>query len=114
MKKNNLLCVVVLIFKKNENSTATRFSIFISYIIVSLILLFAYTSSLASAWFTPKGQYRYSATYINIDGNSQKLKRIRADIYLQIQKELVNLQESIKELNPSSARYKNLANKIKF
>lgn len=76
--------------------------------------MFVHATSLASAWLIKKGQYRYSSSFANVSGKSLKEKRIRADIYLQMHKKLLNLQQRIKGLDPLSARYKNLANKIKI
>ncbi|WP_425362911.1 hypothetical protein [Candidatus Tisiphia endosymbiont of Hybos culiciformis] len=48
------------------------------------------------------------ATTATIDKNSENIKQIRADLFIQIQRKLANLKERIKLVNNSSALYNKL------
>ncbi|MCC8397708.1 MAG: hypothetical protein LN569_00020 [Rickettsia endosymbiont of Labidopullus appendiculatus] len=61
-----------------------------------------------SAWLIDSDKYRYMATTSTIDKNSENIKQIRADLFLQIQRKLAYLKERIKLVNNASALYNKL------
>lgn len=67
-----------------------------------------------SAWLIDSGKCRYMAITATIDKNSENIKQIRADLFLQIQRKLAHLKERIKLVNNSSALYNKLFRQIQF
>ncbi|WP_341756403.1 MULTISPECIES: hypothetical protein [unclassified Candidatus Tisiphia] len=77
--------------------------IFILLCIISIV-----NNAYGSAWLIDAGKYRYMATIANSNKNSENIKQIRADLFIQIQCKLADLKERIKLVNNSSALYNKL------
>ncbi|WP_341753138.1 MULTISPECIES: hypothetical protein [unclassified Candidatus Tisiphia] len=80
----------------------------ITIIFILLFIISIANKVYGSAWLIDSGRYRYMATTATIDKNSENIKQIRADLFLQIQRKLAHLRERIKLVNNSSALYNKL------
>ncbi|OZG31685.1 hypothetical protein [Rickettsia endosymbiont of Culicoides newsteadi] len=80
----------------------------ITIIFILLFIISIANKVYGSAWLIDSGRYRYLATTATIDKNSENIKQIRADFFLQIQRKLAHLRERIKLVNNSSALYNKL------
>ena len=92
--------------KKNFSMVKRQHLVFI------LSTIFYTNDILASAWLPQPGGYKYSFSTSAVDNKSGRQKRQRADFYLKTQQEIEYLNEVIKDLNISSARYKNVYNRL--